>query len=146
MWEQRTLEAVLAQAVGALDGTAAGALAQAVDVLEGLSGHLPVALAGVRRLVLGDGAEDRLPDVAEQAGDVEADAGQGDGERGEQARGEARRVEVDPAGHGGHREAREHRGGNGGGHFGDGFDVSSGRIVGRARQGTSRPRSRDQDK
>lgn len=80
-----------------LDGATPRAFAQVVDILESLSRHLPMSLARMRGLVLGYCPQDRLPDVAQQTGYVDADAWQGDGERRNEARGVSCGVEVDPA-------------------------------------------------
>lgn len=63
--------------------SAAWAFAQVVDILEGLSGHLSVPLPGMRYLVLGHRTQHRLPDIVDR-GQVEAQARDGNGERGEQ--------------------------------------------------------------
>jgi hypothetical protein len=76
-------QAVGAHAVRSLRLAAPRALAQVVDVLEGLAGHLPVPLAGMRRLVLGDRAQDRLPDVVQEVGQVDAPASDSGREHGE---------------------------------------------------------------
>lgn len=95
----RTFKAVLAQPVCSLDATASGALAQAVDILKRLSGHLPVPLARVRRLLLGYGSENGLPDVAQEPGDG-AQARQSDGERRQETWHVPGGIEVKPARHG----------------------------------------------
>jgi hypothetical protein len=75
-----------------------GALAQVIDVLEGLASHLPMPLARMRHLLLGRGTQNRLPDVIEEGGDVEAQTGECNRERREESGREVSRVESCPAG------------------------------------------------
>ena len=52
----------------------ARALAEIVDILESLAGHLPVSLPRVRNLILWHCSENRLPNVVQQRGKLQADA------------------------------------------------------------------------
>lgn len=71
---KHTSHAVGAQHMSPLDLPAAGALVEALHILQGLACHLTVAFLHVRGLLLGDGAEDGFPEVGE-------DGRNGDGDR-----------------------------------------------------------------
>lgn len=67
-----------------LRGPAPRTFAQTVDVFECLARHLPMPLARVGGLVLRYSPQETLPDIAQQTGDVQADARQRDRERWEE--------------------------------------------------------------
>ena len=52
-----------------LDLTATGTLVQTLYILQGFASHLTMALLHVRGLLLGDGAENGLPEIGEQRRD-----------------------------------------------------------------------------
>lgn len=69
--------------MGALDLATSWALVQRLDILQGLSGHLAVALLHVGGLLLGDGAEDGFPEIGEERGNGDGDGkGECEGEDG----------------------------------------------------------------
>lgn len=72
-----------------LRGTAARALAKTVDILEALVGQLPHSLPRVRDLVLWHSSKDALPNVVQQRGDGNSDAGKRESESREQSPSEA---------------------------------------------------------
>jgi hypothetical protein len=68
-----TFDAVRAQKVGTLDLTTAWALDEVGRILEGLAGHLAMALLHMGGLLLGDGTQDRFPQIRQNSRDVEGD-------------------------------------------------------------------------
>lgn len=62
-----------AQDVRALHLPTSGACAETLDVLQSLASHLPMTLLHVRGLLLGDGAENRVPKALHDPGDVQGD-------------------------------------------------------------------------
>lgn len=77
-----------------LDLTAAGTLIQILCVLQGLAGHLAMALLHVRGLLLGNGAKHRLPEVGEQRRNGNGD---GQGERGGREEAQRRQLGQSPS-------------------------------------------------
>jgi hypothetical protein len=79
---ERTSHTVRTQQVSAFDLTAAWALVQRLDILQGLAGHLTVTLLHVGGLLLGDGAEDGFPKIGEERGDSDGDwEGESEGDK-----------------------------------------------------------------
>ena len=60
-----TFHTVRTQHMSPLDLTAAGTLVQTLYILQGFASHLTMALFHVRGLLLGDGAENGLPEIGE---------------------------------------------------------------------------------
>lgn len=89
----RTAQAVRAHDMLPLDLAAAWTLAQRLNVLKSLSGHLPVSLLRVRRLLLGHCPQDGLPDAAKPGGDVEIECRQREGQRRKERAGNLARVQ-----------------------------------------------------
>lgn len=102
-----------------LDLAAAGALVEVLYILQGFTGHLTVALLHVRGLLLGNGAQHRLPEVGEQRRNGDGD---GQGESGGREEAERRQLGQSPSerkreGHGSTRRRECDRGGESGGDF-----------------------------
>lgn len=57
-----------------LDISAGGTLVQLGDILQGLAGQEALSLLAVGGFLLGHGAEDRFPDIAEKGGEIEVDS------------------------------------------------------------------------
>jgi hypothetical protein len=76
------------------DLTAAGALVKILCVLQGLAGHLTVALLHVRGLLLGNSAKHRLPEVGEQRRNRNGD---GQSQRGGREEAERRQLGQSPS-------------------------------------------------
>lgn len=73
---KHTGNTVRAEDVGALCPATARTFVKGGNVLQCLSGHLPVALLHMRRLLLWHGTEDGLPDVRDQRRDGDGNRGQ----------------------------------------------------------------------
>lgn len=77
-----------------LDLAAAGALVEILYILQGFAGHLAMTLLHVRGLLLGNGAQHRLPEVGEQRRDRD---GNGQGESGGREKAERRQLGQSPS-------------------------------------------------